>query len=50
MPSGPIVCRMMPSRTKSTLDSAMFCTPRGTSWCFRAAAKKNTNVMRTDAK
>ena len=36
-PSGPIVCMMMPSWTKSTTDSATFCTPVGTS-CWRRLA------------
>ena len=35
-PSGPIVCRMISSSTKSTVDSATFCTPVGTSACFAA--------------
>ena len=40
-PSWPIVCRMIPSWTKSTADSATFCTPVGTSCAPALATKKN---------
>ena len=36
-PDGPSVSRMMPLRTKSTADSATFCAPLGTSFCWRPA-------------
>ena len=48
-PSSPIVCRMMPLRTKSTVDSATFCTPTGTRVCRRLAMKKNVNTTMTDS-
>ena len=40
MPSGPMVCRMMPSTMKSTMASATFWTPVGTSAFLLAAQKK----------
>ena len=40
MPSGPIVCRMTLSSMNSTADSAMFCTPVGTSFFLPAAKNR----------
>ena len=40
---------MMPLRTKSTTDSARFCTPFGTSALLEVATKKNTNVITAEA-
>ena len=47
-PSGPIVWRMIPSWTKSTVASATFWTPWGTSSCLRLAMYMNANTMITD--
>ena len=47
MPSGPMVSMMMPSSMNFTDDSAMFCTPLGTSLRPAAATTKNATVIST---
>ena len=45
MPSGPIVCRMMSLRTKSTTASARFWAPAGTSCPLLADQKKPSTMI-----